>query len=229
MSTTAMPPPLTDPINENGEQFSSAFRTLPHNIEAEKSLIGAIFANNKATGTDGRAEFTELPLDTYLVYAVKKGFEGRTSDPVTIVARQVNRVSIVLPIGFGNVEGVVLDDEMQAVQGAIVEVINVVSGTKEAEGITGLEGKYAANLRADKKVYLKVDADGFLPYYSIAVMPDSGSTVSKTVVLARDPGQLQVKFLGLYKGDEKVPESLEIGPGQKYTAKLLLLVAEGDF
>ena len=48
MSTTAMPPPLIDPVNENGEPASPAFRSLPHNVEAEKALLGAIFANNKA-------------------------------------------------------------------------------------------------------------------------------------------------------------------------------------
>ena len=48
MSITAMPPPLLDPKNKNGGTESPAFRTLPHNVEAEKSLLGAIFANNKA-------------------------------------------------------------------------------------------------------------------------------------------------------------------------------------
>ncbi len=48
MSTTAMPPPLIDPVNENGEPASPSFRSLPHNVEAEKALLGAIFANNKA-------------------------------------------------------------------------------------------------------------------------------------------------------------------------------------
>ncbi len=193
-----------------------------------KKVDGTIYANDKVTGADGKAEFTALPLDTYFVYAVKKGFEGKTSDPITIKARQQNTLSIVLPIGFGNIEAVVLDDEMQAVQGAIIEVVNVVSDEKEGEGITDLDGKYSLNLRADKRVYFKVDAEGFLPYNSVAVMPDSGSTVSKTIVLAVDPGKLQVKLLGLYIGDEKAPENLELGPGQKYTAKLLLLVARDD-
>jgi len=48
MSIPAVPPPLNDPINENGEQAGSTFRSLPHNVEAEKSLLGAIFANNRA-------------------------------------------------------------------------------------------------------------------------------------------------------------------------------------
>ncbi len=52
MPTT--PPPLTEfdaivEVNENVEQLApNSFRRLPYNIESEKALIGAIFANNRA-------------------------------------------------------------------------------------------------------------------------------------------------------------------------------------
>ncbi|MCX6798862.1 MAG: carboxypeptidase regulatory-like domain-containing protein, partial [Candidatus Diapherotrites archaeon] len=191
-----------------------------------KKADGTIYANDKVTGVDGKALFTALPLDTYFVYAVKKGFEGQNSDPITIVARQQNKLTITLPIGFGNIEAVVLNDEMQPVQGAIVEVINIVTGEKEVEGLTSLDGKYPFNLRADKRVYLKIDAEGFLPYYSVAMTPDPGSTVTKTITLEKDPGQLDVKLLGFYNGDEKVPDTMELGPGEKYTARIVLLVGK---
>ena len=48
MTIPAIPPTLNNPINENGKQADSNFRSLPHNVEAEKSLLGAIFANNRA-------------------------------------------------------------------------------------------------------------------------------------------------------------------------------------
>jgi hypothetical protein len=193
-----------------------------------KKPDGTIYANDKVTGSDGKAEFTALPLGTYYIYAAKKGFEGKTSDPFTIKARQENKLTVKLPIGWGSVEISVLSDEATAVQGAIVEAINSVTGEKEGEGITGLDGKYTFSLRADKKVYFKIDAADFLPYYSIAVMSDPNSTLAVDVALAKDPGQLQVKVLGFYKDGEKAPEKLELGPGQKYTVKLLLLVAKKE-
>ncbi|MBC8269156.1 MAG: replicative DNA helicase [Rhodospirillaceae bacterium] len=83
-----MPPPLTDPINENGEQFSSAFRTLPHNIEAEKSLIGAIFANNKAYEKVSEFLFPEhfvIAQHGVIYDACSKLIEkGQIADPVTL-------------------------------------------------------------------------------------------------------------------------------------------------
>ncbi len=187
-----------------------------------KKADGTIYANNVVTGADGEGEFTNLPLDTYYVYAVKKGFEGKNSDPVTLKARQENKATVVLPIGFGNIEVVVLNDEMQPVQGAVVEAMNAVEEEKEQEEITNLEGRTVFNFRADKKVYFKVDAEGFLPYYSIAVMPDADSTVTVEVLLAKDPGKLEVQFVGLYKDGEKA--SKELAPGHKYKARLLLLV-----
>ncbi len=193
-----------------------------------KKPDGTIYANDKVTGADGKAEFTNLPLGTYYIYAAKKGFEGKTSDPFTIKARQENKLTVELPIGWGSVEISVLSDEATAVQGAIVEAINAVTGEKEGEGITGLDGKYTFSLRADKKVYFKIDAADFLPYYSIAVMSDPNSTLAVDVALAKDPGQLQVKVIGFFKDGEKAPENLELGPGQKYTAKLLLLVAKKE-
>ena len=69
-----------------------------------KKADGTIFANNVVTGSDGMGEFVNLPLETYYVYAVKKGFEGKNSDPITVKARQENRLRVVLPIGFGNLE-----------------------------------------------------------------------------------------------------------------------------
>jgi replicative DNA helicase len=88
MSTTAMPPPLTDPVNENGEKFSSAFRTLPHNIEAEKSLIGAIFANNKAYEKVSEFLFPEhfvIAQHGVIYDACSKLIEkGQIADPVTL-------------------------------------------------------------------------------------------------------------------------------------------------
>lgn len=187
-----------------------------------KKADGTIYANNVVTGSDGMGDFTGLPLETYYVYAVKKGFEGKNSDPITIKARQENLLRVVLPIGFGNLEVVVLNDEMQPVQGAVVEAINVLDDEKEAEEITNLEGRASFEFRADKKVYFRVDAQEFLPYYSIAVMPDEGSTVSTEIMLAKDPGQLQVNLLGLYKDGELAPK--ELVPGAKYVARLLLLL-----
>ncbi len=54
MSTTTLPPPAdleTAPANDDLSVAAGPFRQMPHNVEAEKALLGAIFANNRAYET----------------------------------------------------------------------------------------------------------------------------------------------------------------------------------
>ena len=46
MPTTVTPFASNDAPQSDGQ--ASTFRTPPHNVEAEKALLGAIFANNRA-------------------------------------------------------------------------------------------------------------------------------------------------------------------------------------
>ena len=89
MPTTAFPPPQTDPVNENGEPSRPTFRTLPHNIEAEKSLLGAIFANNKAYEKVSEFLFPDhfVIAQHGLIYdACSKLIEkGQLANPVTLL------------------------------------------------------------------------------------------------------------------------------------------------
>jgi len=51
MSTTTTNPPITGDLDEHHEteaEPNSPFRTPPHNIEAEKGLLGAVLINNRA-------------------------------------------------------------------------------------------------------------------------------------------------------------------------------------
>ena len=53
MSTTSLPPTVdkeTVPANDD-LSVTAPFRQMPHNVEAEKALLGAIFTNNRAYET----------------------------------------------------------------------------------------------------------------------------------------------------------------------------------
>ena len=53
MTTTTLPPTADNEVITANNDLSSAapFRQMPHNVEAEKALLGAIFANNRAYET----------------------------------------------------------------------------------------------------------------------------------------------------------------------------------
>ncbi|NQV46180.1 MAG: replicative DNA helicase [Rhodospirillaceae bacterium] len=88
MSTSLTSPPTIDPVNENSDRTSGAFRTLPHNIDAEKSLLGAIFANNKAYEKVSeflRPEHFALAENGRIYEAASRLIErGQIADPVTM-------------------------------------------------------------------------------------------------------------------------------------------------
>ncbi len=88
--TTQAPPSLSPGLAETAPG-ASMFRTLPHNVEAEKALLGAIFANNRAY-----ERVSEFLLSDHFAFGPNaRVFEacarlierGQIADPVTL--RQV--------------------------------------------------------------------------------------------------------------------------------------------
>jgi len=188
-----------------------------------KKSDGTTVGSSKVTGFDGMAEFAGLALETYYVYAVKKGFEGKNSDPITIKARQENKLVITLTIGFGDVAAKVLDDKGEAVQGAIAELYDIATGEKEGDKLTDDEGIASFNARADKKVFFVIEADGYMTHHTIAVSPQPGATTELEVKLVKDVTSLEVELVGLFLLEEETFGNA-INPGELYTAKLLLKV-----
>lgn len=71
-----------------GSEDQTAFRTLPHNIEAEKALLGAIFSDNRAYERVSeflRAEHFAIPENGIIFEAIQKRLEnGQVADPITL-------------------------------------------------------------------------------------------------------------------------------------------------
>lgn len=91
MATTPAKKPTEAPA-PNGisdpAQAGNPFRTMPHNIEAEKGLLGAIFVNNRAYETISdflRSEHFAYPQHGRIFEAGAKLIErGQIADPVTL-------------------------------------------------------------------------------------------------------------------------------------------------
>ena len=91
MATTPVRTPNETPgLSGNSEQPSGAnpFRTMPHNPEAEKGLLGAIFVNNRAYETVSeflRPEHFAYQQHGRIFEACAKLIErGQIADPVTL-------------------------------------------------------------------------------------------------------------------------------------------------
>ncbi|HLD58567.1 MAG TPA: carboxypeptidase regulatory-like domain-containing protein [archaeon] len=212
------------PSNSN-TLYVTVLDTLGNPVESAKLALkksdGKTLGGTKATGTDGKAEFANLSFDTYTVFAEKKGFTGKESAPITLTARQKNTVTIVLDIGYGKINVAVKDSDGNPVSGASVKAINIWDAKTETEQTTGAEGTAELEVRADKIVYLKAEAEGYLPYNTASIVPDPGSTVSKEIILIKDVSKLEVE-LKLFLNNETVSGS--VTEGQKYNALVLLKI-----
>ncbi len=95
---TEPPPAGLDPIHDEGEMPAPAqepdaaslagFRSLPHNLEAEKALLGALLVNNRAFEQVAeflRPEYFAVEQHARVFAAAEKLIEhGQIADPVTL-------------------------------------------------------------------------------------------------------------------------------------------------
>lgn len=77
-----------DGVGSADDAGGASYRTLPHNLEAEKALLGAIFTDNRAYERVSeflRAEHFAVPEHGKIFEAVQKLLEnGQIADPVTL-------------------------------------------------------------------------------------------------------------------------------------------------
>ena len=186
-----------------------------------KRTDNTVAVSGKATGADGQAEFPNLPSgETFVVFAAKKGFAGKESQPVKILPRQENRVTIVLDIGTGTIQLKVVDDTGAGVSGAAVKAFEIGKTTELRQQLTDLSGQTEFSARADLEVFFVVTASGFLPFTTSKIPVDAGATKQKTITLQKKIEKTEVEFLGLFIGNASAAGTLS--PGQAYTARLVL-------
>ncbi|MBU0662785.1 carboxypeptidase-like regulatory domain-containing protein, partial [Candidatus Micrarchaeota archaeon] len=182
-----------------------------------------------ATGANGKAVFERLEEGNYYVYAYKPGFGEENSGNVYVSAREENSVEIVLRIGKGNIEANVLDAQKQAVAGASVKLVNFRTMETMESKVADSKGYVKFEVRADKKVFLVVNAAGFMSHTTIPVMPVKDVTRKFEISLEKAVSGLQVKFMGLYVGDQRIGDADGlVNAGGLYTAKMLLLIPAGS-
>lgn len=84
MATVSIATAAPDDTTETG----ATYRTLPHNLDAEKALLGAIFVDNRAYERVSdflRADHFFLPVHTKIFEACERLIErGQMADPVTL-------------------------------------------------------------------------------------------------------------------------------------------------
>jgi hypothetical protein len=200
-----------------------------NNVHISLKKLDDTRVSEKTTGAEGTAEFFNLELGNYYVYASKAGFASATSPSVQVLPRRQSELDVTLDIGRGDIVLTVMNGSDELMEGANVSAINYYTSEVESEQNIGSDGRASFNLRADKKVYFVVDAPGYLNYYTSSIMPDVGSSLDKKVVLAKSTGRLDVEILGVTSvSGEELGGDRTVSAGT-YIVRTTLEVPSGNF
>lgn len=210
-------------VDEAGKPIENARLRLKKNDDG--SQVGAEII----TGLDGRGVFERVDAGTYYVYAVKPGYGEKASDPITVSNRQQNLLTLKIPLGTGKVDVSVVDEQGGPVAGANVKVVDSFSFQSIDEASTDSDGKKSFVVRADKKAFVIVSAQGFANYITTPAQVVKDSSIEKHVVMPKAIQSFGVELEGLYAGQERISDTdTALNTGSAYTAKLRLLVPKSS-
>lgn len=210
-------------INEDGQPVENARVSI---FNAETNFLAGL--NDADTNADGVATIQNLTESgKYYAFAFKGNVKGKSDDVYVDLRHGDAAMTVTLALGDGTIELLVLDNESKPVPFAKVNVINYFDNSAIASTLTDEEGKLSFTDKADKKVYLNIVKEGFMPHTTSPIVLEQSVAKQKVVQLIQrvlDPtARPRIEFSGLFKDDKSVTEP---GSGQEYTAKLKLVVPE---
>lgn len=186
----------------------------------------------KMTGTNGEAEFTGLVIGkTYMAVASKENFGAVNSESVQVSPRSQKILEIPFDIKEETVTLTVVSSQGTTISGATIRLMNYF--TSEQIGTTqssSTEGKALFTVRADKKIYFIVEANGYTKYFTSAAYVSQ--LKEKLIVMQKTSAQIKATIVGIYSGDSVVNtsgnEATTISEGT-YLVKTIVQVPKGSF
>ncbi|MCR4335506.1 MAG: carboxypeptidase-like regulatory domain-containing protein, partial [archaeon] len=171
---------------------------------------------------EGKATFTGLKSGTYAVLGQKFPAEGQ-SPQFEIIEGTNKEVSLEIVIGEGTIDIEAADKNGREIPFGFAEVINA-DGLSIGKIPLDAEGKGTIKLKADKKVFVKVETDGYTIYYSSAfqIYPQQITNIKAILeeeILGEKP---QIEFLGLFQDGDR--EAKVLTAGNIYKARFKISV-----
>ncbi len=197
-------------------------------VRLKGNADGAQAGPELVTGLDGRVVFERVQDGTYYVYAEKPGYGNKSSDPIVVTSRKQNSLKLFMPLGSGRVEAGIVDADGRPVTNATIKAVDFSTSQVLQEAGADSDGKKVFTIRADRKAFLVVSAEGYATVVTVPMAMQRDVTLQKSVVLQKAVASFEVKPVGLFAGEESVSEAgSALTPGQKYTARFTLMVPKG--
>ncbi len=174
------------------------------------------------TDFEGKAVFENVASGNYYAVAQKFPSEG-TSQEFEVIEGSDNEVEMGFIVGNGIITVEVIDADDKAIPFAIAD-FRTQSGEPLGKVPLDSQGKGELTVKADKKVFVVIEAEGYANYTSHAfqIMPGETTAVKailRKAVLGDTP---IIEFDGVFTENGKETKSLSAG--KMYTAKFTVIV-----
>ncbi|MBU2100802.1 carboxypeptidase-like regulatory domain-containing protein, partial [Candidatus Micrarchaeota archaeon] len=206
---------LINLVDEDGKKVINAKVFL-------KDQDGSILTEypEKISDANGSVKYSGIKEGKYYAYAKKYPASG-TSEEFEIHLTEETIIEFVLTIGNAVLNLNTVDSDREAIPNTRVKVKSL---DEEKEYVLDAEGKTTITLKADKRVYFEFydPNENYSAYitteYTLFPKEYNITAVMQEKVIGEN---LEMEFLGLFNGSE---EAAEIIAGEKYTAKLKLII-----
>jgi len=182
---------------------------------------GALGLPESTTGSDGAADFSDVPLESVYAYAASNGRTGYSSSKEITIAGEDGKNYTTLTARLlpqqGTLKFRVIDRfSRQAITGAVVD-----AATTDSASCTTITGTCSVDV-LEGWGYFKVAAPGYSSYSSaqVQVVPNIEKEVQVELLSSSIAENVKAVFLGLYDLSGNRVSSLE--PSTTYNAKFLI-------
>ena len=165
----------------------------------------------KQTDFEGKVVFRAVASGSYQALAQKYPAEG-TSATFEVIEGTEAEATVELFVGEGTIEVAVVDSDLSPIPFGFAE-FRSDSGTSLGKLPLDAEGKGSLLTKADKRVFVVVDVDGYTTYTSKAFQVYAGKTNTIVTIMRKDVlGENPViEFLGIYNEQGKEIKGLKAG------------------
>lgn len=165
--------------------------------------------NFETTDVNGDVLFEDIPIGNYFLKVKKNYLEGDSSDfnhtpPVD------SNLEVSVEIGRATVQLAIKNSYGDNVSDCEVSIFSS-DGNFIGKDFSNSSGIFSKLLKADKKIYLKVNKEGYMPYFTDIIELKKDGSVSKQVVLYTEySGEVPLAdYLGVYNTSGSKVESLK--------------------
>ena len=174
------------------------------------SVTGYIDARFALETTDENGEviFEDIPQGDFFLKVKKIYLEGDSASFVHIPPEDTN-IEVPVEIGEGRIELVIKNGFGDQVSDAEVSLY-LETGELLGSDFANTVGTYSKKIKADKKVYVVIGKNSYMPYFTEIIEVHKNKIIIKEIVLSQEySGNVPyVDYLGVYNTNNQIVESL---------------------